>query len=213
MARTGYARTLQFCTVTSMATRRTSRRRLFPGVVALYGDLGERLRKARKGPKGSAVGHKQEALAQAAGISRSTLSRIEKGQVIPRMDTLDRIMAALDITIAVVGEPGPLGDGQLLSPNSARTTKDADLGARLREERRLLRLSIAQVAAAAGISAAQLSRIERGQARRSRLIAWCGRDPVLRGDERRRAFINPVLDDLVAGIWRFEHDGLQIGDR
>lgn len=111
-------------------------------------------------------------------------------------------MAALDITIAVVGEPGPLGDGQLLSPNSAKTTKDADLGARLREERRLLHLSIAQVAAAAAISAAQLSRIERGQARRSRLITWCGQDPVLRGDERRRVFINPILDDLVAGICR-----------
>lgn len=88
MASREYARTLQFSIVAVMATRRTSRISLFPGVVALHGDLGERLENARKGPKGSAVGHKQEALAHAAGISRSTLSRIEKGQVIPRMNTL-----------------------------------------------------------------------------------------------------------------------------
>lgn len=155
------------------------------------------------------MGHKQEMLAHAAGISRSTLSRIEKGHVVPRMDTLERLMAALDITNDVVGEPGLVGAGQLMSPRSIKDAKDADIGARLRERPRLLRLSIAEVAAAAGgVSAAQLSRVERGQSRRSRLIAWCTRDPDLRGDDRPRIFVNPVLDELVDGIWRGNHHAL-----
>lgn len=189
-----------------MSPRRSPRTRLLPGLVALHGDLGDRLREARNGPKGEGIGHKQEMLAHAAGISRSTLSRIEKGHVRPRMDTLERLMAALDITNVVVGEPGLVGAGQLMSPRSIRDAKDADLGARLREQRRLLRLSIAEVAAAAGcVSAAQLSRVERGQSRRSRLIAWCTGDPDLRGDDRPRIFVNPVLDELVHGIWRGNH--------
>lgn len=189
-----------------MSSRRPARTRLFPGLVALHGDLGDRLRQARKGPKGQHFGHKQEMLAHAVGISRSTLSRIEKGHVVPRMDTLERLMAALDITNDVVGEPGLTGAGQLMSPRSIKDAKDADLGARLREQRRLLRLSIAEVAVAAGgLSAAQLSRVERGQSRRSRLIVWCTRDPDLRGDDRPRVFVNPVLDELVDGIWRGNH--------
>ncbi|WP_425288455.1 helix-turn-helix domain-containing protein [Sphingomonas gellani] len=98
-----------------MSPRRPPRTRLFPGIAALRSDLGDRLRQARKGPQGESVGHKQEMLAHAAGISRSTLSRIEKGHVAPRMDTLERLMAALDITKDVVGEPGLTGAGQLMS--------------------------------------------------------------------------------------------------
>jgi len=189
-----------------MSSRRAPRTRLFPGLVALHSDLGDRLRQARNGPKGEGIGHKQEMLAHAAGISRSTLPRIENGHVVPRMDTLERLMAALDVANDVVGEPGLTGAGQLMSPRSIKDAKDADLGARLREQRRLLRLSIAEVAvAAAGVSAAQLSRVERGPSRRSRLIAWCTGDPDLRGDDRARIFVNPVLADLVIGIWRGNH--------
>ncbi|WP_425288456.1 hypothetical protein [Sphingomonas gellani] len=66
---------------------------------------------------------------------------------------------------------------------------------------------MAEVAAAAGgVSAAQISRIERGQSRRSRLIAWCTGDPDLRGNDSPRIFVNPVLDELVDGIWRGNHD-------
>lgn len=96
-----------------------------------------------------------------------------------------------------------------MSPQSTRNARDADLGARLRHQRRLFRLSIAEVAGAAGgVSAAQLSRVERGQSRRSHLIAWCTRDPDLRGDDRPRVFVNPVLNDLVAGI-RPDNDDAQ----
>jgi len=189
-----------------MTTRRPPLRRLVPGLVALHPDLGKRLLEARKGRKGHDFGHKQEWLAHAAGISRSTLSRIEKGHVVPRMDTLERLMEALNLDMAEVGFTEERLKQEPLSPESdeaeKREEEDRSLGARLREQRRKLHLTIAQVAVAAGLDPSQISRVERGQLRRSRMVEWYVPDGDFHKDYRRRVFVNEVLDDLADGVWR-----------
>lgn len=43
----------------------------------------------------------QQALADAIGISKSTIARIESGQVIPRANTLERISKALETPLII----------------------------------------------------------------------------------------------------------------
>lgn len=184
-----------------MSARRPPRRRLPPEYVALHPDLGERLRKAREGPKGERFGHKQEMLADEAGVSRSTLSRIEQGHAVPRMETLERLMAALDIESSIIAEVTRVEHPVVETDASQRMAKDATLGGELRAERTRLGLTIAEVALAAGVSAAQLSRIERGQIRFSRLTGWYAGHMGLEEEYRDRVFTNPVLGELLRGIW------------
>ncbi|MET3762066.1 DNA-binding transcriptional LysR family regulator [Sphingomonas sp. UYEF23] len=60
-------------------------------------------------------------------------------------------------------------------------------------------MSIAVAAVAAGVSASQLSHIERGQSRHSRWFAWHSDDPDLHEDDRGRVYVHPVLDDFRRG--------------
>jgi len=48
----------------------------------------------------------QRQLAEACGIHQSEISRIERGQISPTLDTLARLTAALGVRLAVVGLDG-----------------------------------------------------------------------------------------------------------
>lgn len=175
--------------------------RLPTGFISVRADLGAVLRHARRSEAGREFGHKQDVLAGAVGISRITLSRIERGHAVPRMDTLNRLMDALDLETADVLEKGQGAQPALRAADTLRADKEANLGAAIRDARHGRGLSIERVAEAAGVSAAQLSRIERGQSRHSRWFGWHADDEHLDEDDRRRVFLSPVLADLFRGRW------------
>ena len=57
-------------------------------------EVGPKLRELREAAKLT-----QEDLAHEAGISTSTLSRIERGTYQPRLDTLDKLAQALKVSV------------------------------------------------------------------------------------------------------------------
>jgi transcriptional regulator with XRE-family HTH domain len=57
--------------------------------------IGQRLRQLRE-----SCGLTQEAAAWAADLSKGYLSRVEAGQHLPSLDALDRLAAALGVTLA-----------------------------------------------------------------------------------------------------------------
>ncbi|BCV22110.1 helix-turn-helix domain-containing protein [Moorella sp. Hama-1] len=101
---------------------------------------GERIRLLRE-----RSGKNLNALAEAAGISVSYLSEIERGNVYPAIDTLKKITAALEVPLSsVIGTGGSLGHKLRLA----------------REERGLTQ---AELARAAGVSAGLIGQIEQGK--------------------------------------------------
>ncbi|MDQ3938720.1 MAG: helix-turn-helix domain-containing protein [Chloroflexota bacterium] len=67
------------------------------------------LRHARR-----AAGLTQRALATSAGVPQSTVARIERGQLSPRVDTLERLLAVAGQTLSsvpVAGAQHPSGAG------------------------------------------------------------------------------------------------------
>jgi transcriptional regulator with XRE-family HTH domain len=48
----------------------------------------------------------QRQLAARAGVPQSTIARIETGKLMPRVDTLDRVLRAADVRVAVEPLPG-----------------------------------------------------------------------------------------------------------
>jgi ribosome-binding protein aMBF1 (putative translation factor) len=48
----------------------------------------------------------QRQLAKATGIHQSEISRIERGQISPTLETLTRLVAALGVRLAIVGADG-----------------------------------------------------------------------------------------------------------
>jgi transcriptional regulator with XRE-family HTH domain len=93
----------------------------------------------------------QARLASAAGLTRETIARLENGHRRPEADTVFRLRAALelepDALIPAWPEWSPIGTPAL--------------GARSRERRRAVGLSLQQVASRIGVSGATLSRFER----------------------------------------------------
>lgn len=116
--------------------------------------FGTALRDARK-----ARGWTQARLAEAAGIKRETVAQLEAQRLLPpaatrrrpAADTVFRLQAALDLMPGELVEAWPEW-----SPIGSSSR-----GARSRARRRELGLSLTEVASAAGISAATLSRFER----------------------------------------------------
>ncbi len=138
---------------------------LIPGGYSrLRPDLGDRLKSARRERR-----LKQEALADLVGVVRETISKIENGRE-PRPHVLDALMTALDLEWLDVAEAGfnpsprPFIDG-------ARGDWVCMLGRRLREQRREENASLRNAAKRSGLSAAQLSRVERGLVRRSKIFS------------------------------------------
>ncbi|USU05694.1 helix-turn-helix domain-containing protein [Sphingomonadaceae bacterium OTU29LAMAA1] len=99
------------------------------------------------------MGWSQARLARETGLSRETIARLETGRRTPTADSVFRLQSAMDM------EPGELVPAwPEWNPIGLPT-----YGARTRQRRRELRLSLTTVAAAAGISVATLSRFEREQ--------------------------------------------------
>lgn len=168
--------------------------RLPRGFARLRSNFGEIIRMKRQ-----KYAIKQEVLAFDAGISRGALSRIENGAALPRPETLDRLLAELDMEIADVAVEGKGLRAQRMFDGSNRGEKQAELGSTLRRCRREANLRLHQLAALSGISASQLSRIERGQSRYSKLFAWnpesMHRDP----EQRSIGSTNAILRNLIEG--------------
>ncbi|WP_137897221.1 helix-turn-helix transcriptional regulator [Sphingomonas sp. 2SG] len=119
------------------------------------------------------LGWSQARLARMTGLRRETIVRLERGRRAPTADTVFRLQAALNL------EPGELVPAwPEWSPIGLPT-----YGARTRQRRRDLGLSLDMVAAAVGVSAATLSRFER-ELVASRALAG-GHDGPSIGDEIR----------------------------
>lgn len=102
--------------------------------------LGEKLRILRENAAMSL-----SSLSEAAGISVSYLSEIERGNVYPAIDTLKRIAAALDV------------------PLSSLINIGGSLGHKMRQIREEQGLTQADLAKAAGVSAGLIGQIEHGK--------------------------------------------------
>ncbi len=201
---------------------RPSRMLLPRGAVRLRADLGEFLKRHRQGKLEGVVFGTQAQVAARAGITRGTLSDIERGVAWPGPATLDALLDILElgwehVAHAVETDADPRnfvndmpGGGRLASmpaheaPRGHRTFLEGvkgnqiiALGERIRFARQQKGMTIVEAAQGAGISAALLSRLERGQLRRSSVFAFVlaadtGNPPVL-------VIRNPVLARLCDG--------------
>lgn len=140
-----------------------SRIRLPVGFSALREDLGDILRRHRtEGGHGSTA-----TVAAAIGISRESLSRIENGRSQGRPQTLDALLGLYDLDWAAIATSGETQRIPRYFDDSWEGEARAERGIALRRGRLSERLSLAEVGRRCGISASQLSRIERGEAPRS----------------------------------------------
>ena len=131
----------------------------------LRDDLGLTLRKCRlkNDYDGSTT---QAAVASRVGISRESLSRIERGQRQPSFETLRKLMGLFKLD-------GPEITTMGKSPRPFlhyAAERRQDLGCALRAGRLEEGLTLQALAEQTGMSVSQLSRIERSQSTRSRVI-------------------------------------------
>lgn len=118
--------------------------------------MGRRIRSTRR-----ARGWTQARLAAKAGIRRETVYRIELGRM-PTTDVLARVCDVLRLDRSELDLQRWETDG--LASHPAMTL--------LRDRRRRLGLTLAECATAARVSAATLSRFERGQERSGELASF-----------------------------------------
>lgn len=162
------------------------------GAARLRDDLGTFLKKRRQGKIGDDCFGTQDALAARIGVTRQTLSDIERGAAWPGPETLDALLDALELGWEDVAHPEPwfgafyLGaplDGKRLMAEPGRPRHRVFMegalgdqllafGRRLRAFRTAKGLTLTELAARAQISVALLSRIERGQVERSRVFRF-----------------------------------------
>lgn len=167
------------------------------GAVRLRNDLGEFLKRHRQGKLEGVAFGTQAQVAARAGITRGALSNIERGVAWPGPTTLDALLDILELGWEHVAHPVGTdadprnfvndmpGGGRLASvpaeeaPRRHRTFLEGvkgsqiiALGERIRLARQQKGMTLVEAAQAAGISAALLSRIERGQLRRSGVFAF-----------------------------------------
>ena len=140
-----------------------SRSRFPDGFGAFRPDLGAFLKACRKKEK-----WKQQGLADAIGIARPSLSAIENGHAWPLLDTLEALARELELTQDMIFLRGDKDRKARSSGHSRRAYYRLELGRGLREGRKREGLTLRQIAHRCDISVAQLSRIERGDATRSR---------------------------------------------
>lgn len=173
-------------------------RMLLPrGAVRLRGDLGKFLKRHRQGKLEGVAFGTQAQVAARVGITRQTLSDIERGAAWPGPATLDALLDVLElgwehIAHAVEADADPRyfvddmpGGGRLdraptkETPRRHRNFLEGDtgnqiiaLGRRIRAARKRQGITLVEAAQGAEISAALLSRMERGQIWRSRVFAF-----------------------------------------
>jgi transcriptional regulator with XRE-family HTH domain len=173
-------------------------RMLLPrGAGRLRDDLGKFLKDRRQGRLGDDQYGTQVQIAAKVGVSRQTLSDIERGAAWPGPTTLDLLLDALELGWEHVAHPaGPQWEGRFfidempgverLLPVTPEQVPDRirefvegvegsliiAFGERMRAIRLASGLTLKEVARAAGVSIALLSRLERAQAPRSRLFRF-----------------------------------------
>jgi transcriptional regulator with XRE-family HTH domain len=143
------------------------------GFLELRSDVGVILKTQRK-----KLRMKQSAVADIARITVGSLSRIENkvGDRMPNLGTVTVLLDALDLDwedVALPVQHDDLGVRDLASAGvvdaNYRKDKVFELGAQIRAARRTAKRSLRDLAAECGISAAQLSRLERGVCADSRV--------------------------------------------
>lgn len=164
--------------------------RLPSGYSNLRSNLGKTIRAARK-----TLNLKQEALAADVRIRRKTLSRIETGKQVPRLQVLDVLVAKLDIEWDEIAERGiPFGQ-PLIFQEGTRGDHLVEIGRQIRARRGSA--SLRAVGESLGLSAAQLSRLERGQVSRSRVFHDHPDDLIFDPEHRRIEVIDGKLNDFL----------------
>lgn len=177
----------------------TSRFLLPQGFSAFRSDLGDRIRDKRRDDF-----RNQQALADAIGISRPSLSRIERGHAWPLPDTLDALMRLLELDWKDVAEKEIAGKGapgvvrRRLFDGTSRHDHLLEMCRAVRTGRKVRGLKVAQAAVLAELSTSQLSRLERGQCQRSRVLVEREEDRHLPPERRRLRFKNDYLQGLAA---------------
>lgn len=171
-----------------------SRSLLPPGYSAFRPRLGMELGQKRRGES-----LKQQTVADDIGISRACLSRIECGHAWPAPDTLDALLSLYGLDWGDVAIAGTLpGATRRMFDGTDRCDSLMHLGRKIRSGRRAKGLKLRPAAAKAGISASQLSRIERGQCVTSGVFTEPSED--MRKEKARRSVIltNEFLIELAA---------------
>jgi transcriptional regulator with XRE-family HTH domain len=75
------------------------------------------------------AGLSQRALAAATGVAQPAIARIERGVVSPRMDTMDRLLAATGGSMEVTRRLGDGVDRSLIQASLARTPEERVIAA------------------------------------------------------------------------------------
>ncbi|MDH2135479.1 XRE family transcriptional regulator [Sphingobium yanoikuyae] len=141
----------------------------------------------------------------AIGITRTAYARFENGKSWPRPDTFEALQDYFEVfgeQLAVARQPGERATGRA-EPNFDTLRADAihDMGRYLRKCRKTKKYTLRQVAAWSGVSAAQLSRIERGECADSRIIGVVDEDKYLHKDEQRLTFTNQIIREIYHGTF------------
>jgi transcriptional regulator with XRE-family HTH domain len=163
------------------------------GFRSLRSDLGAVLRARRREDFG-----KQQALADAVGVARETLSRIESGRSWPMPDTLDALMRILELDWSDVAEAGTAAKPVRHFDGSWRGDQRLELGRALRRGRRSEGVTLRELAGVTGLSVSQLSRIERGEGARSGALVEEPEDGFEPPEYRRVRFRDATLRRLAA---------------
>jgi len=184
--------------------RPAPRMRLPAGFCRLRTELGAIIRAYRRGEAGTGGPVAPKVFAAQVAIGRVALSRIENGRAWPRPETLERMMAVFEIDWPQVAEAGPNPGPHPVTPNTYQEQQQAELCEDLRWGRRRLGWTLADLGRRSGISASQLSRIERGQVPRSLVFTWHPEDEGFVREDRRIVFAHPLLADVAAGRTHIE---------
>jgi|EndMetStandDraft_5_1072996.scaffolds.fasta_scaffold00090_2 transcriptional regulator with XRE-family HTH domain len=197
----GYASTTHDCYYFLMSDEiRPYRFRLPSGLSHFDGRFAKALKALRADRKET-----QQVVADAIGITRTAYARFENGKSWPRPDTFEALQDYFGVfgeQLAVARQPGERATGRV-KPNFDTVRADAihDMGRYLRGCRKKKKYTLRQVAAWSGISAAQLSRIERGECANSRIIGVVDEDRNLHKDEQRLIFTNQVIREIYHGTF------------
>lgn len=171
--------------------------RLPEGFAELRDDLGEIIRHNRLNYQNDGR-LRQSELAALVGISRESLSRIERGHGWPNYDTLHKIMGLLDLEWDMVATRGKTArPSRHYAPEYLQDLCSALRAGRLQEG-----LTLQDLAKKTGISCSQLSRIERAQITRSRKLQVVETGSGRQLDEYTVfRFTHPELDRLARMGW------------
>ncbi len=192
-----------------MAHRKPARMRLPPGYARLKDNLGQIIRAHRLAGTGTDGPLPPKLFAHRVGISRVTLSRIEHDRVWPRSETLVAIMDIFMIDWPDVAEPGVTRSPPRRIPDTQQDMQRHYLCRALRAGRIALGWSLSDLARYSGISASQLSRIERGQGGKSAVFGWHPDYLAIELQDRLIVFTHPVLANVAGGGVRPIHPSHQ----